>query len=285
MRRKRRGSRSSLRGLIRMFDFGSILENLKNKRFSPFLQKIYRQMFKFYPHEGVKVIDEDWDVLVVLDACRYDVFEEVNYLDGELSYRTSKASNSFEWLQKNFPGYYEDIVHISSNPYATPSDDGGFRSDEHFEHMHSLVLDEDIQEHNVVLPEELTDRALSIMEKNGDKRVILHYMQPHIPYIGEVEHPESTVAETAYEEGDEFLKEAYKSNLLRALESVERLVENLSGKIVVTADHGEMLGEYGMYGHYPEVYFEGLVKVPWLELQGRGDLEVNSDTLLSEVDY
>lgn len=268
-----------------MADWKKIFNNILHRKYSPFLQKIYRQYFKLRTHGGVNVLEEEWDVLVVLDACRYDVFEEVNYLEGELSHRTSKASNSFEWLQKNFPGYYEDIVHISSNPYATPSDDGDFRSDEHFEHMHSLVLDEDIQKHNVVLPEELTDRALSIIEENQDKRVIIHYMQPHIPYIGEVEYPESTVAETAYVEGEEFLREAYESNLIRVLESVDRLIEELSGKIVVTADHGEMMGEYGMYGHYPEVYFEGLVKVPWLEVQGRGDLEVNSDSLLSEVDY
>jgi arylsulfatase A-like enzyme len=59
------------------------------------------------------------------------------------------------------------------------------------------------------------------------------------------------------------IKQVYNANLRRALESVEELIESLDGKVVITADHGEMLGEKGLYSHPHGVYFKELVEVPW----------------------
>jgi hypothetical protein len=263
-------------------DAGAILSNAIERRFPPFLNKFYQILFSVKPHSGVSVVEEDWDVLVVLDACRHDFFEELNNLDGELSKRTSLGASSEEWLNDNFTGFYEDIVYLSANPYVTPTDDGGFRSDEHFpsKQVYSLILDDDVQENGVVIPEKLTERAISkSRELGGDERMIVHYMQPHIPYIGKPAYPEGTVAEVAEEVGDERLKELYRANLERVLESVRELKQNISGKIVVTADHGEMLGEYGIYGHYPGIYFDELVEVPWLETQGEKEKEI------SDIDF
>lgn len=44
-------------------------------------------------------------------------------------------------------------------------------------------------------------------------------------------------------------KEAYKKNLVSVLKEVQRLVDDLEGKIIVTSDHGEALGEDGIYLH------------------------------------
>jgi hypothetical protein len=33
---------------------------------------------------GIDVFDEDWDTLVVFDACRYDVFEPTSQINGSL---------------------------------------------------------------------------------------------------------------------------------------------------------------------------------------------------------
>jgi len=265
-------------------DFRSVLENIRERKFSPFLNKFYQTFFSVVPHRGIRVVDEDWDYLVVLDACRYDIFEEMNSIEGELSKKVSQGSSSEEWLNENFQDLYEDIVYVSANPYVTPTDDGGFRSDEHFpsEQVYSLILDDNIQEEGVVSPEKLTERALSIAKDHKDKRIIIHYMQPHIPYIGDPGLPEGTVADVAKEKGDERLEELYRANLRRVLDSVQELKQNLSGKIVITADHGEMLGEYGLYGHYPGIYFGELVEVPWLETQG-GKSEEAED--FSGIDY
>jgi hypothetical protein len=270
------------RVVTRNVDFRSIIENIREGKISPLLNKFYQALFSLKSHSGIKVVEEDWDVLVVLDACRYDFFEEGNSLGGRLDRKTSLGASSEEWLNKNFDGYYEDIVYISANPYVTPTDDGGFKSDRHFpgEQVYSLILEDDMQEKGVVSPEKLTEKALSVSENFLDKRIIVHYMQPHIPYIGDPDHPQGTVADVAKEVGDEKLKELYKANLERVMNSVERLTKNMSGDIVVTADHGEMLGEHGLYGHYPGIYFDELVEVPWLKIRGEA-----KRSELSNVDY
>src|SRR6056297_529711 len=51
---------------------------------------------------GTRVMDEDWDNLIILDACRYDMFAEQVDLDGELESRISLGSTSEEFLEQNF---------------------------------------------------------------------------------------------------------------------------------------------------------------------------------------
>jgi len=41
---------------------------------------------------GIDTFDEDWDTLILLDACRYDMFKSNSQLEGSLSSRISKGS-------------------------------------------------------------------------------------------------------------------------------------------------------------------------------------------------
>ena len=41
---------------------------------------------------GVKVVNEDWDYLIVLDAARYDIFKKINWIKGNLEYKISLGS-------------------------------------------------------------------------------------------------------------------------------------------------------------------------------------------------
>ncbi|MEF8826793.1 MAG: hypothetical protein V5A27_10735, partial [Halapricum sp.] len=61
--------------------------------------------------------------------------------------------------------------------------------------------------------------------------------------------------------------ELYEENLRIALESVAELTEELDGKVVVTADHGEAFGEQGIWEHHIETHIPPLVEVPWLEVE------------------
>ena len=73
----------------------------------------------------------------------------------------------------------------------------------------------------------------------------------------------------AQRQGDEFLRNAYRDNLKLVLEEVKKMIGKLPGKVVITADHGELLGESGLYEHPPE--FDNLKilrEVPWLEVSG-----------------
>jgi len=65
------------------------------------------------------LLEEKWDFLIILDACRYDYFKDVyrNYLDGNVKKAISPALHTMDWLNKVFTGFYDDIVYISANPY------------------------------------------------------------------------------------------------------------------------------------------------------------------------
>jgi hypothetical protein len=62
----------------------------------------------------------------------------------------------------------------------------------------------------------------------------------------------------------------------------------LQGKTVVTADHGQMIGERSAplpvtdYGHPPGLYTEQLVKVPWLIYENGPRREITADAAASE---
>ncbi len=51
------------------------------------------------------------------------------------------------------------------------------------------------------------------------------------------------------------------------MEEVKRLERELPGRVVLTADHGEAFGEYGLYAHCKQLRIEALVKVPWVILK------------------
>lgn len=69
------------------------------------------------------------------------------------------------------------------------------------------------------------------------------------------------------------LRAAYAESLEIALESTEALLEQLSGKSVVTSDHGEMLGERvfpfttRIWGHMEGFDTPTLREVPWLVIE------------------
>jgi len=69
--------------------------------------------------QKVSIMDEEWDYLIVLDACRYDYFSKLvgTYLQGKLEKVYSPASCTLEWCKKSFKEYYNDVVYVSANPY------------------------------------------------------------------------------------------------------------------------------------------------------------------------
>ncbi|MDX1522566.1 MAG: hypothetical protein R3264_13140, partial [Anaerolineae bacterium] len=99
------------------------------------LRKYYnllRRYYRRYPSQGIRVLDEEWDYLIILDACRYDHFVQMNTLEGQLEKKISRASNTNEWLRKNFTGYYDDIVYVSGNPRCSDFELSGFKGSDHF---------------------------------------------------------------------------------------------------------------------------------------------------------
>jgi hypothetical protein len=261
-------------------DWETIINRVKNRNFSPFLIKFYKFVFRFVDHKGIDVVEEDWDHLIVLDACRYDTFKEVNWIEGDLQKKVTKGTGTPEWLRKNFTDYYGDIVYITANGFVSPVSGEDFEDNYHFypEAINSektfhktyyVFMDDEAQEKGATKPESVTEYGIKADKEYPNKRKIYHYIQPHDPYIAE---PSISMKEEDIEDKSEYFKQenstkAYKENLKRALESVEKLIEELEGKIVITADHGEMFGEKGVYRHPTGVYFKELTEVPWLVIE------------------
>ncbi|MXR20229.1 hypothetical protein [Halobacterium bonnevillei] len=238
------------------------------------------------PKEGVNVVEEDWDNLIILDACRYDAFESVNNLSGRLERRTSQAAVTWSFLKQNFENrQLYDSVYVAANAVVGENVD---RLDVF--KLVGLWKSSDQDRYDVVEPTTVVQEALSQNEKYPDKRLIVHFLQPHTPFL--LRDGERIPADSPYRNFDAVrrgdvseseIRQVYEENVTNVLNHVEKLVENLDGKTVVTADHGELLGEgIGLvnsvlhprwpfshrrnfkYGHYSHIRMPELVEVPWL---------------------
>jgi len=214
--------------------------------------------------KGTKVLAEDWNYLIVLDACRYDCFEKVNWIEGKLEKRISLGTNTPEWMKRNFEdGYYDDIIYISANPFVLRDIDG-FKMKEHFYKVIHIFDDKIGSLH----PKKLNKVALKVIRRYYGKRFIIHYLQPHHPFLLRMELTPEKFLNGLVDVME--WKQAYLENLVLVLEYVDKLLDVLDGKIIITSDHGEMLGEFGEIGHGCGVRFRELVEVPWFRIENGG---------------
>jgi hypothetical protein len=129
---------------------------------------------------------ENWDYLIVLDACRYDYFSTIwkDYFHGSLEKRLSVGSSTPEWCTGSFPDSYADVTYVSANPYINSGAEvGGFNGKRHF---HRIIDVWDFgwdRELGTVPPGNVNEATLRLLEEPGERRVIVHYLQPHAPYL------------------------------------------------------------------------------------------------------
>lgn len=248
------------------------------------VRPFHRSVFPGF--DGVQVMEEDWDNLIVLDACREDLFRETVDLSVFDSYRivTSLGSTTSEWTRNNFSDRkFGDTVYVTSNPFVTR-----YASDSFHELVEVWRESFDDEKHTVP-PEAVTESLREAVAEYPNKRIVAHYMQPHYPfrkmsYKGW--HPDG-ILEGKAQKGihtpwdalqaglvdKRSVMEAYRDNLVYVMESVASVVADLPGKTVVTSDHGNMAGEWGLpfpiriYGHPERLRFSELVTVPWATVE------------------
>ena len=246
---------------------------------------------------GTHIYDEDWELLIVLDACRVDVLDSVaseyDFIENVES-QWSVGSHSHEWLTQTFSEDYTDEIgetaYISGNGHThetfitkdyPPDEDVPFcwpnwRTVDTEDFGQLDMLWETAHEDQLgVPPRAITDRTVEIARKSDHDRLIAHYMQPHIPYIAgalaEDRSPTEVEAKgwKSLESGDadhDKVWQLYKDNLRLVLNEVEILLENVDKEnVVVTADHGNAFGEYSIYGHPEGMLLPCVKKVPWVE--------------------
>lgn len=236
------------------------------------------------------IMEEDWDTLFLMDACRYDLWESADTPWDPSGHRISPNSYTVGFLQETFSNRkYPDTVYVTANPQAHIHLDSLF-------HREINVWDWGWNDElGTVKPEVIAEAVREAHETYPHKRILAHFMQPHFPFIGpcgrELTHRgyANTRAIAKGNDGketistiwdllaDEVISEkkvwnAYRENLEIALSEVEALSEGIDGKITISSDHGNLIGERMFpipmkgYGHPPDVQKTELVKVPWIEI-------------------
>jgi hypothetical protein len=270
---------------------------------------LMRGYFEVMKHRGTDVVAEDWDNLIILDACRYDHFEELNPIPGRLESRWSKGSSTGQFLRRNFGDRTcHDTVYVTGNPMyrATPYDFDEVVGRSTFHDTVDVWETDWDEEFNTVRPEAMIGPSKAAHDEYPEKRLIVHFMQPHAPFIGETgqritdqsgSHVLANMVSEAepkdgkpvwnlVQSGDldlETARRAYRENIEIVLPHVQDLVDHFEGKTVITADHGEMLGEmawpipYRQYGHPNRVWTKHLIRVPWHVVEGDSRKTITSD--------
>jgi hypothetical protein len=201
------------------------------------------------------------------------MYQNINTTDGKLSSIMSVGSNTNEFLRRTFRDKkWSDIVYVSAN--VQPAN----RTNAEFHEVFHLWNNNWDNELETVHPEDTVKESLQIAERFPHKRLVIHFLQPHYPFIGEQGqkyhnnhgHKRGRYDENVWvqlnngEVSAQTIKQAYYENLEVTLPHVQQLVEGIQGKTVVTSDHGNAIGESGLYGHaYPGIYIDPLRKVPW----------------------
>ena len=133
------------------------------------------------------LMEEEWDIAIILDACRYDTFKEVyrKYLPEERLEKRVGANETIEWLYKNFPKkHYPDVVYVSGHPgiNSLGVSWGRFNAKKKFYKVYDAWLDGWDEKIGTTRPEAVREIALKAIRGNSEKRIIIHFMQPHAPY-------------------------------------------------------------------------------------------------------
>jgi hypothetical protein len=256
---------------------------LKNRGTAEF-EKYLTQTVGWHP------FGNEWDVLVILDACRYDLAVESPATDqfGQPKRVWSLGGNSPTWIDRAFSAASSDqlasTAYISGNPFTR---DAPIKQLAYHDNLLEYAFDDEL---GTVPPRPVTDRATSAIRAGVADRYILHYMQPHLPPVydsdesEEFEHdiipPHHGGGDTNYwreavngERSGEMVARAYRRNLTPVIEDVELLLRNVDADTVtITADHGNFLGERGRWGHgYATSLHPALRVVPLYETSATDD--------------
>ncbi len=263
----------------------NIFHRMRDRRGFTRIKMILDSLAEKYAEKPEKpqpnIFEKDWDNLLILDACRLDLYEEVR---GETEGRTSLGSSTAEFVENNFSEQdFSDIVYVTGNPHFSKklfSELTGRDPDETFhEVFHTYMTDWDT-ENGTVLPEPLIRDAETAKKLFPDKRLVVHFMQPHHPFVNSNGFEQEGISQKLNKDkteinnqvwrrlerdevGIEGVWHAYQENLKYFFQESEDFLASLDGKTVITSDHGNAVGESTFYGHPGGIETKELKEVPW----------------------
>jgi len=252
----------------------------------------------------IDILKEDWKYLVIVDGARYDYFKEVYKeilgIKGNLKKAKCTSLGTPRWMKETFENKdCKDIIIL------TTSINFDYRLPNHTFFKAVKVWEKGwAKELGTTPPKAVNDAFLKEVKKYPNKRFIIHYMQPHTPYVTIGGQPSNTIDKHLKEErtenhkyisnlisertawtikkwlgkkpnlpieeyfmkyGKQGLIDVYKNELRNVLTYVKHLINSNKGKWIITADHGVRVGEKGRFGQC-HVNVKEVYEVPWLEI-------------------
>jgi hypothetical protein len=244
------------------------------------------------------IFEREWELCIILDACRLDLMKTVGpefdfIRPNNINYIWSVESNSLEWMQQTFRDLpneeLEATAYVSGNVW-TENAFTDCRPPEILDEVWDYAWN---HERGFMPPRPITDRAIDIGRNKSIDRLLVHYMQPHVPLVaGDFEAPERKPEEGNWlkthpsdADPDEWEQvsrgeldfeqaiQAYRDNLRFVLKDIELLIQNVDAEMtVISADHGNCLGDWGKWGHPAGLPHPAIRKVPWVEVTASDEM-------------
>lgn len=232
-----------------------------------------------------RINETEWDVLLVLDACRYDTFSEVCAWPCQPV--KSPGSSTPEWLRKaKGTGIFDETTVVTANGQYEKFDVGP-------DEIVRLYESEWRSDLGNIPPEPVLDE---VGQRAGGGPVIGHVLPPHGPYIAtvgdgwwpclpDVEEWRKDDNENGWPQGKyspqitmaaglvdgRMAKRAYRASVESTWDVCSEYVASWIDDgltVVVTSDHGELFGsieDFGLYAHPSNIKVPNAVTVPWAE--------------------
>jgi len=238
---------------------------------------------------GSNIYDGDWELLIIVDACRSDLLQyvaaEYDWLPETIETRRSVGCATRTWMQRTFTSEHKaDMAatdYVVANPYSSKLlDESEFNT---LDEVHQYAWDNDI---GTVHPRPVTERAVHLHRTQGADRLLVHYLPPHFPSIpdplGYNLSIQNFLADNdgsgvywnsvwdALREGEisrDRVWEAYRANLMNVLDDIGVLLANVDAECaILTSDHGNAFGEWWTYGHPARVYNPVNRRIPFVRV-------------------
>lgn len=250
---------------------------------------------------GTNVFSREWDLLVILDTCRPDALAEVadeyDFLPTTIPTVWSVGSSTREWVGNTFTESYAEEIEKTAVVTANTALYYGLRDKEwgvqepvvrratdwNMVDNDRLLLHDKVWDYapgdpwtGLPIPDAVTDRTIATGRDVGPERCIAHYLAPHVPYRSAAlteNRPPTAVERDPWETLRHGADEAtvwnrYLDEIRSVLDQVERLLSNYDAdRVVITADHGELFGEAGLYSHPSGIPHPNLRRVPWVQTE------------------
>lgn len=214
-----------------------------------------------------------------------------------MEYRISRGCDTEEFILENFKKKnkkMKKIIYITGNPGVSL-----LLEEKNFYKIIHVWKDGWSEKYNTVLPQKMYEYVLKTYYSYPGKRLIIHFMQPHFPYISNPNIGAKEIKIALYKA--KFLEKKWKNepqernffdivpynfylelpirrhikyyekNLEIAIKWIKKMLKFLRGRIVITSDHGEAFGErflfFRVYGHIGRMRIPVLKIVPWFIIE------------------